>query len=139
MSECTFCQTKLSKGDLQSYRVGDIVRQVKTEISEGCSEVWLTSTDNGCYGFDIDSALPELVNSVVEIPEKFFVRVGMMNPMYMPRIRDSLLKSFDSSKVFKFLHIPVQSGSDKVLNDMKRGHTASTSVSYTHLTLPTKA
>ena len=126
MSECTFCQTKLSKGDLQSYRVGDIVRQVKTEISDGCSEVWLTSTDNGCYGFDIDSDLPELINSVVEIPDKFFVRVGMMNPMYMPRIRESLLKSFDSSKVFKFLHVPVQSGSDKVLNDMKRGHTAST-------------
>ena len=126
MSECTFCQTKLSKGDLQSYRVGDIVRQVKTEISDGCSEVWLTSTDNGCYGFDIDSDLPELINSVVEIPDKFFVRVGMMNPMYMPRIRDDLLKSFDSSKVFKFLHVPVQSGSDKVLNDMKRGHTAST-------------
>ena len=126
MSECTFCQTKLSKGDLQSYRVGDIVRQVKTEISDGCSEVWLTSTDNGCYGFDIDSDLPELVNTVADIPEKFFVRVGMMNPMYMPRIRDGLLKSFDSSKVFKFLHIPVQSGSDKVLNDMKRGHTAST-------------
>ncbi len=126
MSECTFCQTKLSKGDLQSYRVGDIVRQVKTEISDGCSEVWLTSTDNGCYGFDIDSDLPELVNTVADIPEKFFVRVGMMNPMYMPRIRDGLLKSFDSSKVFKFLHIPVQSGSDKVLNDMKRGHTADT-------------
>ena len=126
MSECTFCQTKLSKGDLQSYRVGDIVRQVKTEISDGCSEVWLTSTDNGCYGFDINSDLPELINSVVEIPDKFFVRVGMMNPMYMPRIRDNLLKSFDSSKVFKFLHVPVQSGSDKVLNDMKRGHTAST-------------
>ena len=63
---------------------------------------------------------------MADIPEKFFVRVGMMNPMYMPRIRDGLLKSFDSSKVFKFLHIPVQSGSDKVLNDMKRGHTADT-------------
>ena len=126
MSECTFCQTKLSKGDLQSYRIGDIVRQVKTEISDGCSEVWLTSTDNGCYGFDIDSDLPALINSVVDIPKKFFVRVGMMNPMYMSRIRDDLLKSFESSKVFKFLHIPVQSGSDKVLNDMKRGHTANT-------------
>jgi len=131
MSECTFCQTKLSKGDLQSYRVGDIVRQVKTEISDGCSEVWLTSTDNGCYGFDIDSDLPELVDSVVDIPEKFFVRVGMMNPMYMPRIRDNLLKSFESSKVFKFLHVPVQSGSDKVLNEMKRGHTANTFIDVT--------
>ena len=126
MSECTFCQTKLAKGDLQSYRVGDIVRQVNAELSDGCNEVWLTSTDNGCYGFDIDSDLPELVHTVSEIPQKFFIRVGMMNPMYMPRIRDGLLKSFESTKVFKFLHIPVQSGSDKVLNDMKRGHTAQT-------------
>ena len=45
MSECTFCQTKLAKGDLQSYRVGDIVRQVNTELSDGCNEIWLTSTD----------------------------------------------------------------------------------------------
>ena len=126
MSECTFCQTKLAKGDLQSYRVGDIVRQVNAELSDGCNEIWLTSTDNGCYGFDIDSNLPELISTVSEIPQKFFIRVGMMNPMYMPRIKDGLLKSFESTKVFKFLHIPVQSGSDKVLNDMKRGHTAQT-------------
>ncbi len=126
MSECTFCQTKLSKGDLTSYRIGDIVRQVKKEISEGCKEIWLTSTDNGCYGFDIDADLPSLINSVCEIQEDFKVRVGMMNPMYMPRIRDGLLKSFENDKVFKFLHVPVQSGSDKVLNDMKRGHTVKT-------------
>jgi len=126
MSECTFCQTKLSKGDLSSYRLGDVVRQVETEIREGCKEVWLTSTDNGCYGFDIGTDLPSLVNAVVEIPENFMVRVGMMNPMYMPRIKDKLIESFDNDKVFKFLHIPVQCGSDKVLQDMKRGHTAGT-------------
>ncbi|HJJ23577.1 MAG TPA: tRNA (N(6)-L-threonylcarbamoyladenosine(37)-C(2))-methylthiotransferase [Nitrosopumilus sp.] len=126
MSECTFCQTKLSKGDLSSYRLGDIVRQVQTEIKEGCKEVWLTSTDNGCYGFDIGTDLPSLVNAVVEIPDDFMIRVGMMNPMYMPRIKEDLIKSFDNDKVFKFLHIPVQSGSDKVLHDMKRGHTVNT-------------
>ena len=126
MSECTFCQTKIAKGDLKSYRIGDIVRQVKKEIADGCKEVWLTSTDNGCYGFDIDEDLPTLINSVCEIPDDFKIRVGMMNPMYMPRIRDGLLESFENYKVFKFLHIPVQSGSDKVLNDMKRGHTAET-------------
>jgi len=126
MSECTFCQTKLAKGDLTSYRIGDIVRQVQTEISDGCNEVWLTSTDNGCYGLDIGSDLPELIRAVSEIDQKFLIRVGMMNPMYMPKIRDGLLKSFESTKVFKFLHVPVQSGSNKVLNDMKRGHTEQT-------------
>lgn len=126
LSECTFCQTKLSKGDLTSYRVGDIVRQIENEISDGCKEVWLTSTDNGCYGFDIGTDLPSLVNAVSEIPYNFRIRVGMMNPMYMPRIKDKLIDSYDNDKVYKFLHIPVQSGSDKVLHDMKRGHTSRT-------------
>ena len=126
MSECTFCQTKLAKGGLSSYRMGDVVRQVRAEIDDGCREIWLTSTDNGCYGLDIGTDLPELVNAVSAIPRDFMVRVGMMNPMYMPRIRERLIESLDSSRVFKFLHIPVQSGSDRVLHDMKRGHTAET-------------
>lgn len=124
MSECTFCQTKISKGDLQSYRVGDIVRQVQHEIEDGCVEIWLTSTDNGCYGFDIGSNLPELVQNVSSIEHDFMIRIGMMNPMYLPRIKGNLLESFVNDRVFKFLHIPVQSGSDKVLKDMKRLHTS---------------
>ena len=50
----------------------------------------------------------------------------MMNPMFMPRIRNNLLKSFENDKVFRFLHVPVQSGSNDVLNNMKRGHTVET-------------
>jgi MiaB-like tRNA modifying enzyme len=126
MSECTFCQTKLAKGDLNSYRIGDIVRQVKRELADGCKEIWLSSTDNGCYGLDIGEDLSTLIDKVVQIPEDFRVRVGMMNPMFMPRIRDNLLKSFEDDKVFRFLHVPVQSGSNDVLNNMKRGHTIET-------------
>ena len=126
MSECTFCQTKLAKGDLNSYRIGDIVRQVKRELTDGCKEIWLSSTDNGCYGLDIGEDLPSLIEQVSQIPEDFRIRVGMMNPMFMPRIRDGLLKSFESNKVFRFLHVPVQSGSNDVLNNMKRGHTVET-------------
>jgi threonylcarbamoyladenosine tRNA methylthiotransferase CDKAL1 len=124
MSECTFCQTKIAKGEIRSFRIGDIVRQVRHEIDDGCREVWLTSTDNGCYGFDIGTDLPSLVNAVSEIEHDFMIRVGMMNPMYMSRIRKDLLESFENPKLFKFLHIPVQSGSNQVLKDMKRGHTA---------------
>ena len=126
MSDCTFCQTKLAKGDLKSYRIGDIVRQVTEEVRDGCKEIWLTSTDNGCYGLDIGTTLPRLVEEVSGIPSDFMVRVGMMNPMYMPRIRDDLLESCESDKIYNFLHVPVQSGSDRVLHDMKRGHTEAT-------------
>jgi len=126
MSECTFCQTKLAKGDLKSYRIGDIVRQVKTELADGCKEIWLSSTDNGCYGLDIGEDLSSLINNVGEIPGEFRIRVGMLNPMFMPRIKNNLLKSFENDKVFRFLHVPVQSGSNSVLNNMKRGHTVET-------------
>jgi MiaB-like tRNA modifying enzyme len=124
MSGCTFCQTKLSKGDLYSYRIGDIVRQVKYDIDNGCKEVWLSSTDNGCYGFDIGTDLPRLISAVGEIERDFMIRIGMMNPMYMVRISDGLLRSLENTRVFKFLHIPVQSGSNRILKEMKRGHTA---------------
>ena len=126
MSECSFCQTKLAKGDVTSYRPGDIARQVSRDVSDGCLEVWLSSTDNGCYGLDIGTDLPALLDRVVHAPGDFMVRVGMMNPMYMPRIRDRLVSSYRSPKVYKFLHIPVQSGSNRVLAEMRRGHTAAT-------------
>src|SRR5918993_1032225 len=124
MSECTFCQTKIAKGRLRSYRIGDIVRQIKSDIKSGCKEVWLSSTDNGCYGRDIDTNLVELLKACCSIEGSFKIRVGMMNPMYLPAILDRMVSLFgEDDKLFKFLHIPVQSGSDRVLKKMKRGHT----------------
>ena len=75
---------------------------------------------------DIGEDLPSLIEQVSQIRDDFRIRVGMMNPMFMPRIRDDLLKSFENDKVFRFLHVPVQSGSNDVLNNMKRGHTVET-------------
>jgi len=47
LSECSFCQTKLAKAGLKSYRPGDILRQIRTDLNHGCKEIWLYSTDNG--------------------------------------------------------------------------------------------
>ncbi len=127
MSECTFCQTKIAKGWLRSYRVGDIMRQIRADLEAGCKEVWLTSTDNGCYGKDMDTDLVELLNACCSLEGDFKIRLGMMNPMYLPGMLDSMVKTFyENSKLFKFLHIPVESGSDRILRKMKRGHTSRT-------------
>lgn len=124
MSSCTFCQTKLAKGWIRSYRIGDIVRQIQNDIEDGCKEIWLSSTDNGCYGKDIGSDLVELLTSCCKISGNYKIRVGMMNPMYLPGMIDDLVEVYaNNDKIFKFLHIPVQSGSDRVLQKMKRGHT----------------
>lgn len=125
MSECTFCQTKLAKGWLRSYRIGDIARQIKTDVEAGCKEIWLTSTDNGCYGRDHGSSLTELLRECCSIDGDFKIRVGMMNPQYVPEMLDELVDVFyRNDKLFRFLHMPVQSGSNRILGKMKRGHTA---------------
>jgi threonylcarbamoyladenosine tRNA methylthiotransferase CDKAL1 len=127
MSQCTFCQTKIVKGWLRSYRIGDIVRQIKSDIESGCKEVWLSSTDNGCYGRDMDTNLVELLKACCSVEGSFKIRLGMMNPMYLPGMLDRMVSLFcENDKLFKFLHIPVQSGSDRILKKMKRSHTAKT-------------
>lgn len=127
MSECTFCQTKLARGWLKSYRMGEIKRQIYNDVLEGCKEIWLSSTDNGCYGRDIGCDLVDLLNYCIDIYGDFKIRVGMMNPMFIPSMKDRLLDTFQrNDKIFKFLHIPVQSGNEKILREMKRGHTVDT-------------
>ena len=136
LSKCTFCQVKFARGGLVSYRPLDIVKEIEQAVVDGCREIWLTSQDIGCYGKDIKTSLPELLNIICDIDGDFMVRVGMMNPMHLDDIIDDLITSYMDPKIFKFLHIPVQSGSDEILKLMKRMHSVN-AVSYTHLTLPT--
>ena len=125
LSECSFCQTKLAKGSLKSYRIGEIVRQMEDDVAANCKEIWLTSTDNGCYGLDLKTDLVELLQKCSNIEGEYKIRVGMMNPMYVPRFLDRLISLYrNNDKIFKFLHMPVQSGSERILRKMKRGHTA---------------
>jgi MiaB-like tRNA modifying enzyme len=123
LSNCSFCQTKISKGNLKSYRPGSISSQIKNDIKDGCNEIWLTSTDNGCYGKDINSNLVELLKLCTQLEGNYKLRIGMLNPMYLSEILyDLILVYKNEEKIFKFLHIPVQSGSNKILKQMYRGH-----------------
>ena len=123
LSSCTFCQVKLVKGVVFSYPEEQIVDEVKLLVSEGVKEIWLTSTDNAAYGRDSGTALPRLVQKVCEVEGEFKVRIGMMNPLLAPAIIEELSNCFNHEKVFKFLHLPVQSGSDRILKLMQRGYT----------------
>jgi MiaB-like tRNA modifying enzyme len=121
-SFCSYCCTRLARGKLFSYPQNLIIKEIKNSLNQGCKEIWLTSQDCGCYGKDKNSSLPELLQSICRIKEKFFIRIGMMNPTYANYILDDLADSYKSEKNFKFLHLPVQSGSDRVLKMMNRGY-----------------
>jgi MiaB-like tRNA modifying enzyme len=125
LGACSYCATKFARGRLKSYPIDCIVAEVKALVDDGCKKIWLTSEDCSCYGLDNGTNLAELIGAVSKIPGDFIVRVGMMNPAH---IRDAktlnrLIAAYKHPKVSKFLHVPVQSGSDKVLRAMKRGYT----------------
>ncbi len=124
-SFCTFCSTKLAKGDLFSYPSEIIVDVVKKAVTEGVKEFWLTSQDNGCYGFDKNKDLADLINEITSnIEGDYMLRIGMMNPEHVVKLLPKLLEAYENEHVFKFFHLPVQSGSNETLRKMKRRHTA---------------
>lgn len=124
LGKCSFCKTKAARGKLESYPIEEIVERVENAVEEGVREIWLTSQDCGCYGFDINTNLVELLESVVQIKGKFKIRIGMMNPDHLAKILEPLIEVYKNKKIFKFLHLPVQSGDDQVLENMNRPYRA---------------
>lgn len=121
LNQCTYCKTKHARGDLASYPVEEIVQRAKDSFEEGVVELWLTSEDTGTYGRDIDSSLPELLYKLIEvIPDGCKMRIGMTNPPYILEHLKPVADILAHPKVYSFLHVPVQSGSDSVLGEMKR-------------------
>ena len=117
---CTYCAVKNARGDLKSYKKDDILKQVKKAVKEGCKKIRLTAQDTGCWGIDFGQKLPDLLKSVINVKGEFEVRLGMSNPSYILKYLDDLIAIYKHPKMKKFLHIPVQSGSNNVLKDMKR-------------------
>lgn len=124
LNQCTYCKTKHARGDLGSYPPEEIVDRIKQSFDEGVTEIWLTSEDTGAYGKDIGVTLPELLYKIVEvIPPGCMMRVGMTNPPYIQEYLEDMAVILNHDRVYSFLHIPVQSASNAVLNDMKREYT----------------
>ncbi|MBR9691567.1 tRNA (N(6)-L-threonylcarbamoyladenosine(37)-C(2))-methylthiotransferase [Candidatus Woesearchaeota archaeon] len=123
-SPCSYCKVKQARGDLRSYPKEEIIQQAKQAIKDRIPEIWLTAQDTGCYGKDIDSSLPELLKEIIQLPGDFKIRLGMLNPNHILEFLDKLIEIYKSEKIFKFLHIPVQSGNNEILKAMKRKYTA---------------
>ncbi len=128
LDACAFCSTRLVKGVLFSFPPEIIVKEVEKCVQDGCKEIWITGQDTCCYGFDRGTNLAKLLQQVVEVPGDFKVRVGMGNPRHVPKYQNELVAVMKHTKIFKFLHIPVQAGNNEVLKAMRRGHTVETFV-----------
>jgi MiaB-like tRNA modifying enzyme len=128
MSDCSYCITKHATGKIDSPSVGENVRKARALVHAGARELRITGQDTGVYGWDDgERKLHVLLERICdEIDGEFRVRVGMANPKGIHGIREELAAVFaEQEKLYNFLHIPVQSGSNDVLADMRRQHTVS--------------
>ncbi|MBW3019515.1 tRNA (N(6)-L-threonylcarbamoyladenosine(37)-C(2))-methylthiotransferase [Candidatus Woesearchaeota archaeon] len=124
LDSCSYCSTKLSKGSLFSYPEQQIISECKRFIDDDCKELWITAQDTCCYGFDIGTNLSELLKKITALEGEFKIRVGMGNPRHVKKFLSEFIEAMQHPKIFRFVHIPVQAGSNSELKRMQRGHTA---------------
>ncbi|MHA2363649.1 MAG: tRNA (N(6)-L-threonylcarbamoyladenosine(37)-C(2))-methylthiotransferase [Candidatus Hodarchaeales archaeon] len=126
---CSFCGTKLARGRALSHSPQALLSQTEMLLKNGCRELWITSQDTGSYRYTVDGMvweLPELLDAICKLPYRFRLRLGMINPDHLlhlqfKRTENRLFDVFaNHSQIFSFLHIPVQSGNDRILELMKR-------------------
>jgi tRNA-2-methylthio-N6-dimethylallyladenosine synthase len=122
---CSFCVVPYTRGPEFSRPVSDIIVEIEKYVTQGVKEIiFLGQNVNAYHGIGIDGRskdLAYLVNKVSEIENLSRIRYMTSHPIDM---NDSLIKVHKTNhKLMPFLHLPIQSGSDKILKDMNRKHT----------------
>ncbi len=119
---CSFCTVARARGRSISDRRENILTNVRHSIDSGFREITLTGINLGTWGADLDprESFASLVEEILNLPGDFRVRISSINPM---EIEDRLIDLMaDHEKLCPHFHIPLQSGSDPVLQSMRRNY-----------------
>lgn len=115
---CSYCIIPYVRGRVRSKDPEDVIKEVTTLVEKGYKEIVLTGIHTGRYGTDINTNLEELLNKLVNIPNIYRIRLSSIE---INEITPGIKKLLKENKVMaKHLHIPLQSGSDKILKLMNR-------------------
>ncbi len=126
LGNCSYCIVRNAVGPLRSYGKSEIVSKARQLIKKGALEFYLTAQDLAVYGKDNKGDLLDLLTSLSKLDGDFRIRLGMMTPnQATPIIHDLLVLLARNEKFYQFLHLPVQSGDDRILRIMGRNYTAS--------------
>lgn len=114
---CTYCIIPYARGPVRSRPVESVLIEAQRLVDEGFKEIVLTGIHIGAYGVDIKSDLGQLVASLSKIPGLRRLRIGSVEPQ---EFSNSLIEAVQLPNVCPHFHIPLQSGSDSVLERMGR-------------------
>lgn len=120
LGSCAYCAVRFARGNVKSHSISDIRDVVERCVHLGYREIRLTSQDAGVFGHDSGENLVELLKTLDRIDGQHIMRLGMFNPNLVLDSVEDLAQAMSSEHYFKFFHIPLQSGSDRVLRSMER-------------------
>ncbi|HOI59867.1 MAG TPA: tRNA (N(6)-L-threonylcarbamoyladenosine(37)-C(2))-methylthiotransferase [Candidatus Pacearchaeota archaeon] len=124
LGNCSYCGSKFARKRLYSFSQENILKEVNNILNKGAKEILLTSQGLAAYGLDNGKQeLPQLIEKILMIEKDFRLRLGMMSPKHAKNIIDDLIKLYKNKKMYKFIHLPLQTGDDCLLNEMNRGYT----------------
>ncbi|RLE99550.1 MAG: 2-methylthioadenine synthetase [Thermoprotei archaeon] len=118
---CTYCIMPYTRGRVTSCPPEKVISTIKTAVKAGCKNIHLTAQDAAAYGLDLNYSLPKLLKRILsEVQGDYWLKISMMEPSTTAKIVNELVEVMRDSRIYKYIHIPVQSGDDRVLKLMNR-------------------
>ena len=115
---CSFCTIPLARGASRSLAINEVIKEFRDLLRDGYKEIILTGVNIGDYGKNIDTNLFHLINVLIKIEDEFRIRISSIEPNLLTDEIINLVAS--SEKLCKHFHIPLQSGSPRILKAMQR-------------------
>ena len=120
-NNCSYCAIHFATGQLKSRPIQNIIDEMKNAIKNGYKYFRIQCENSGSYGTDIGSSIGDLLNQMSAIHDEFYIDLPDMHPYGFVNNLESILNFINKKKVY-LLHLPLQSGSQRILNAMKRNY-----------------
>ena len=133
--KCSFCTVVRARGKSVSDNRGNILNNIQEAINSGFKEITLTGINLGTWGIDTGETFSSLIEDIIQLPGDFRVRLSSINPM---EIDNDLIRLIaETEKICSHLHIPLQSGDNNILKQMRRNYTREQYIEVVHRAINT--
>ncbi|RMG34237.1 MAG: tRNA (N(6)-L-threonylcarbamoyladenosine(37)-C(2))-methylthiotransferase MtaB [Methanobacteriota archaeon] len=126
---CSFCEIPYARGRARSREFDDILKEAETLAQSGHHELVLTGINIGTYQYQ-DKTLYDVIQQLSEIPELLRIRISSIEPTTIDWRIIELMAA--NTKLCRYLHIPLQSGSNTILQAMNRKYTVEEFADFIH-------
>ncbi len=114
---CTYCIVTVARGEETSRSLNELIEEINELAKSGVKEIVLTGVHVGGYGTDLETSLYELVVKVLAETQVQRIRFASVEPWDLP---DNFFELFKNPRLMPHMHLPIQSGSNRILRKMSR-------------------